>query len=210
PCAALWRSFSGWSGCDTVSGTSCGVTMSAARSVTATFTLQTFTLSVGKTGTVSGTVTSNPAGITCGATCSASYTSGTTVTLTATAAGGLPFIGTGGGGCVAATCSTCTVGPARVGAARSVTATFTLQTFTLSVGKTGLLSSGTVTSSDGRINCGATCSASYTSGTTVTLTATPVGLLSIFTGWSGCDAASGTTCTVTMNAARSVTANFLP
>jgi hypothetical protein len=37
-----------------------------------------------------------------------------------------------------------------------------------------------------------------------------VNLPSIFNGWSGCDAVSGTTCTVTMRAARSVTANFLP
>src|SRR5205807_1153641 len=111
--------FRGWSGCDTVSGTSCGVTMSAARSVTATFTLQTFTLSVGKTGTGSGTVTSNPAGITCGATCSASYTSGTTVTLTASAAGGPTF--SGWSGCSTASATRCTV---TMNAARSVTANF--------------------------------------------------------------------------------------
>jgi hypothetical protein len=29
-------------------------------------------------------------------------------------------------------------------------------------------------------------------------------------GWDGCDAVSGATCTVNMNAARSVTANFIP
>jgi hypothetical protein len=43
----------------------------------------------------------------------------------------------------------------------------------------------------------------------VTLTQRP-NLLSTFTGWSGCDTVSGGTCTVTMNAARSVTANYLP
>src|SRR5207245_897999 len=77
-------------------------------------------------------------------------------------------------------------------------------TVTLTVTKAG---SGTVTSSDGAINCGTTCSSSYTSGTTVTLTATPASG-SIFTGWSGCDAVSGTTCSVTMSAARAVTAPF--
>ena len=41
--------------------------MDAARSVTANFTLNTYTLSVNKTGTGSGTVTSVPAGIACGA-----------------------------------------------------------------------------------------------------------------------------------------------
>jgi len=49
---------------------------------------------VTKTG--SGTVSSVPAGISCGATCSASYTTGTSVTLTATAGGGATFKGWGG------------------------------------------------------------------------------------------------------------------
>src|SRR2546427_6972843 len=73
--------FGGWSGCDGVSGTTCTVTMSGARSVTATFTLQRFTLTVGKDGTGSGTVTSSDGGINCGPTCAAPYDSGTVVTL---------------------------------------------------------------------------------------------------------------------------------
>jgi len=79
---------------------------------------------------------------------------------------------------------------------------------TLTVNRAGT-GSGTVTSDPPGIDCGATCSASYASGTVVTLTARP-DLVSIFNGWSGCDAVSGTTCTVTMGAARSVTAHFLP
>ena len=161
------------------------------------------TLTVTKAGTGSGTVTSDPAGINCGATCSAAFDSGTVVTLTATPATGSTF--TGWSGCDAASGTTCTVS---MSAARSVTATFTRQTFTLTVNKTGIIS-GTVTSDPAGINCGATCSAAYNSGTVVTLTATP-GFLSVFSGWSGCDTVSGTTCTVTMSAARSVTANFLP
>ena len=42
------------------------------------------TLTVGKSGTGSGTVTSSPAGINCGSDCSEAYASGTSVTLTAT------------------------------------------------------------------------------------------------------------------------------
>jgi VCBS repeat protein/List-Bact-rpt repeat protein len=162
------------------------------------------TLTITKAGTGSGTVTSNPPGINCGATCSAAYNSGTVVSLTATPATGSTF--TGWSGCDAVSGTTCTVS---MSAARSVTVTFTRQTFTLTVSKTGLIASGTVTSNPPGINCGATCSAAYNSGTVVTLTATP-GFLSIFSGWSGCDAVSGTTCFVTMSAARSVTANFLP
>ena len=78
--------------------------------------------------------------------------------------------------------------------------------YTLTVSDTGL-GSGTVTSSPAGIDCGSACSASYVSGTTVTLTATP-GSSSGFGGWSGCDAVSGNSCTVKMNSARSVTANF--
>jgi hypothetical protein len=68
---------------------------------------------------------------------------------------------------------------------------------------------GIVTSSPSGINCGGTCSASYDLGTVVVLTATPTGL-SIFNGWTGCDSANGTSCTVTMSKAKTATANFLP
>src|SRR5262245_23137324 len=54
---------------------------------------QSFSLTVTKTGTASGTVTSNPAGINCGADCSEVYSSGTTVNLAATAAAGSRFSG---------------------------------------------------------------------------------------------------------------------
>jgi hypothetical protein len=92
------------------------------------------------------------------------------------------------------------------GTATSSTA-FTVRR-TLSVTRTGLRR-GTVTSSPAGIQCGGTCSADFDSGTVVTLTATPA-FLSMFSGWSGCDTASGNICTVTMDASRSVIANFLP
>ncbi len=160
-----------------------------------------YSLTVSKSGTGSGTVTSSPAGINCGATCSASYTSGTVVTLTATPAGGSTFGGWSGAGCSGT--GTCVV---TMNAAQNVTATFTLQSYTLTVSKTGT-GSGTVTSSPAGINCGATCSASYTSGTVVTLTATPAGG-STFGGWSGAGCSGTGTCVVTMNAAQTVTATF--
>ena len=65
---------------------------------------------------------------------------------------------------------------------------------------------GGVTSSPAGIDCGATCTANFNSGSSVTLTATAAAD-SIFAGWSG--ACTGTTtCTVTMDAAKSVTATF--
>jgi hypothetical protein len=80
------------------------------------------------------------------------------------------------------------------------------QTFNLSVSKSGS-GSGTITSGPSGINCGATCSYAFTSGTPVTLTAT-ADTGSTFTGWSGGSCSGTGTCTVTMTAAMSVTANF--
>ena len=77
--------------------------------------------------------------------------------------------------------------------------------FTLTVAKSGT-GTGTVASSPSGISCGTTCSASFASGTVVSLTATPDSGFT-FAGWSG--ACSGTgACSVTMDAAKSVSANF--
>src|SRR5207245_1810703 len=113
--------FAGWSGSCTTTSTTCTVTMSGARSVTATFngSVQRFTLTVNSAGTVSGTVTSNDGLISCPGACSVSYPSGTMVTLTATPARGSTF-GGWSGSCTG-TSTTCTV---TMSGARSVTATF--------------------------------------------------------------------------------------
>src|SRR5439155_20398798 len=93
-------------------------------------------------------------------------------------------------------------------AAGLATATFPAQQFTLTVAPAGT-GSGTVTSGESppRINCGATCSAAYDSGTGVTLTAAPASG-STFTGWSGGGCSGAGACTVTMSAARAVAATF--
>jgi uncharacterized repeat protein (TIGR02543 family) len=187
--------FTGWSGACTGTGT-CTVTMGAAKSVTAAFTRIVFGLVVQATS--GGTVTSSPSGISCGATCFASYVTGTVVTLAATPNTGATFAGWSGAGCSGT--GTCQV---TMDAAKTVTAYFR---FPLTVSKAGA-GGGTVTSTPAFISCGATCTAAVEGGTTVTLTATPNGL-STFSSWAGCDSTSGTTCTVAMNAARSVTATF--
>lgn len=66
--------------------------------------------------------------------------------------------------------------------------------------------SGTVTSTPAGIICGTSCSTSYTSGTSVVLTAIPASGFT-FAGWSGACSGSGG-CEVTMTAARTITANF--
>ncbi|CAK0780143.1 hypothetical protein CCP4SC76_7230009 [Gammaproteobacteria bacterium] len=63
---------------------------------------------------------------------------------------------------------------------------------------------GVVTSNPTGINCGSTCYANFNSGTSVTLTASGTG----FTGWSGDCSGSSSACTITMNAAKNVTAKF--
>ena len=79
----------------------------------------TFPLTVTKSGTGSGTVTSSVGGINCGSTCSANIASGTAVTLTAAPAAGSTFTGWSGA-CTGS--GTCLV---TMTAAQSVTATFT-------------------------------------------------------------------------------------
>ncbi|MFN8060966.1 MAG: hypothetical protein U0Q12_17545 [Vicinamibacterales bacterium] len=67
--------------------------------------------------------------------------------------------------------------------------------------------SGTIASSPSGVTCGADCSESYTAGTTVTLAASAAAD-SVFSGWSGAGCTGTGTCTVTMDAARTVTATF--
>jgi alpha-tubulin suppressor-like RCC1 family protein len=178
-------------------------TDSTGASPTTTLTVpQRFLLAVTPAGAGFGSVTSSPSGITCGLNCSAGFDSGTVVTLTATPSAN--SIVAGWIGCDSTTATTCTV---TMNGARSVTAVFDLKRFTLSVDRTGVGKDlGTVTSSPDGINCGTTCSAVYTIGTVVTLTASPSILLS---GWTGCDTVNGATCTVTMGSAKSVSARFV-
>jgi len=89
---------------------------------------------------------------------------------------------------------------------RLVTGTGVSNGSTLTVTKTGN-GSGTVTSAPAGINCGATCSAAFTNGTSVTLSAAAA-TGSTFIGWSGGGCAGTGTCTVTVSAATSVTATF--
>ncbi|HOE40873.1 MAG TPA: DUF1566 domain-containing protein [Rhodoferax sp.] len=72
--------------------------------------------------------------------------------------------------------------------------------------------SGTVISAPAGIDCGSTCSASFNTGSVVTLTAAPASG-STFTGWTAgactnADADSTRICQVTMDAAKSVAATF--
>ncbi len=168
-------------------------------------------LTVSLTGSGSGTITSNPDGISCPATCSFAFPIGTPVQLNGSAAPGSTFAGVTG-------CDTYVLGQCSMvmSSDRTVTARFNSSgptptptpspgNFTLSVTKAGT-GTGTVSSTPAGISCGATCSAPFAQGTSVTLTATPDSGVT-FSGWSG--ACSGTgSCALTLSSDTPVTANF--
>jgi hypothetical protein len=89
--------FFGWVGGGCSGAGTCSITMDQAKGVRAVFYSNTFyTLSVSKTGTGSGTVTSSPAGITCGPVCSAIFLANTDVALNASPSPGSTFTGWSG------------------------------------------------------------------------------------------------------------------
>ena len=149
-----------------------------------------------------GTVSSSPSGISCGTTCDADFPIGSTITLSAAPATGSTFTGWSGAGCSGT--GSCIVA---MNVDQTVTANFaTPNTSTLTVTKAGV-GLGTVTSSPAGIDCGTTCSFTFISGTTVTLTAAP-SAESTFGGWSGSGCSGIATCVVVMTQNRSVTATF--
>jgi subtilisin family serine protease len=158
----------------------------------------TYLLTVTKSGSGSGTVTSDPAGINCGGDCSESYVDETVVQLTATQAVGSTFAGWSGH-------SDCSDGWVTMDAAKTCTATFnSLPTYNLSVSKTGA-GSGTVKSNPQGINCGSDCSEAFYAGTQVALYALPASGSQVV-GWSGhSDCGDGW---VTMNTSLSCTAEL--
>jgi hypothetical protein len=172
----------------------------------------TFTLQVTKNGAGSGTVTSSPGGISCGTTCSRSFSGGTTVTLTAMPASGSVFAGWSGGGCTGT--GSCAV---QINNNMTVTAAFNTSaapppppsgTFTLTVTKVQSGGTGNVASSPAGIDCGATCTASFASGTSITLFASPT--TGRFASWTGgpCAGSTNASCTFVLGANTTATASF--
>ena len=147
--------------------------MDQGHTVTATFVPE-YLVTVTLTG--SGSVTSADSTIACpGTTCSASYLQGSSITLTAQADPTFVFIGWSGASCSGT--SDCTI---TMDQAHTVTATFVPE-YLLTVTLTG---NGSVTIADCIIACpGTTCSASYFTGISITLTA-HADLALAFPAWS--------------------------
>jgi photosystem II stability/assembly factor-like uncharacterized protein len=163
-------------------------------------------LAVTRTG--DGGVTSAPTGIDCGGDCHETYATGTEVTLTAAPSAGHEF--GGWGGACSGSALTCAV---TVDGAKGVSAAFTplpSEEFALAVTRTGAAAAlGRVTSSPAGIDCGDDCAQEYAAGTVVTLTASASGG-AVFSGWGGACSGSAVACDVKMDAARSVSAEFVP
>ncbi|WP_243337134.1 InlB B-repeat-containing protein [Anaeromyxobacter soli] len=197
--------FSTWSGCTSVSGNVCTVSMTGARTATATFQPSTYALTVKTAGTASGGAVQGD-GIDCSSTTGCTYVEPNGATITLTAVPDATSLFKSWTGCTTTNGATCTVTMASV---KTVTATFQPSTYALTVKTAGVNASGTV-QGDG-IDCSSTTGCTYVeaNGATITLTATP-GAASVFASWTGCTSSSGNVCTVSMTGAKTVTANFQP
>jgi uncharacterized repeat protein (TIGR02543 family) len=196
-----------WTGCDSSTGTTCNVTVNGAENVAATFTENSWQLTVTRNGNGDGTVTSDPGDIDCLGECSDTFAHGTAVTLTAenySATSTLEW----SGACASETDDDCTV---TMDQARNVTATFSLRTYTVTVTRAGD-DVGSITSSPNGINCPTECTDDFNHGQTVTLTAQlDAGETVEWTVDGACTSGGGTsnTCTIdNITAAKSVTATF--
>lgn len=163
-----------------------------------------YTLTVIDSG--QGTVFSSDGKLNCNynaGSCTATYSPGTVVTLYASNASGWTF--TGWGGACSGT-NSCNI---VMNSNQYAYAQFTQNnaSYTLNVSEIG---QGTVTSNVGGISCvngNGSCQATYTTGTSVTLTATPA-INWAFSGWSGASCGGASSCNVVVNDNQSVTATF--
>jgi uncharacterized repeat protein (TIGR03803 family) len=187
--------FVGWGGACSGTG-SCSIVMTQDQAVSASFS-PLYTLTVTTNG--NGSVKSTDGFIDCPGVCSHVYVANSSVTLNNFPAQGWSF-NSWSGACIGnnPTCIVLMSGNTSAGA------TFTQNYYTLTASVSG---DGTVTSTDGYINCPGTCSHAYLSLTQVTLNASPAQGWSL-SGWTGACMGVGP-CNVTMTQNLSVTAVFI-
>lgn len=187
--AAIGSEFAVWSGCDSVSGQACTVTMSSARAVSVTFNKASYSLAVGYSGTGTGSVTCNDS------LCVGKYAAGATLTIAPVPSADSKFVSFAG--CDAVAAGACTI---KVAGPMNVTAKFDRRSFTVEYGTAG--------DGSGSIKCGAAaCPATAVAGETVVVTATPGGD-SVFEKWSGCDQTNVDRCTLVVKGNRKAIATF--
>lgn len=162
------------------------------------------TLTITKTGSGNGTITSLTSALNCGSTCQATFPNGNTVSLQANPLSDYYFAGWSGGGC-SGNLNQCIV---TLTADTTVTAKFE-PLYTLSLNITGAGSVSVSNSPVGAV-CDLTCQVNFIPGT-VTLSATP-SPGSYFAGWSGggatCSGSSSLTCATLLTTSMAITAVF--
>jgi Collagen triple helix repeat (20 copies) len=192
-----------WDGCDAVNGSDeCEVTMSEARTVKASFVLDTSTLTLAHTG--EGTVTAeckNGASYEACASPLSELPYGTEVKVT-----GAPVLGwlvesvggTGSAvGCSGLPCEFTVTQDSTVNVTYAASGA-EFADLTVYEGGNG---TGTVQSTPGGVDCGSTCTGAFEVGQIVTLKATASVPGSIFAGWSGnCAPRSATECEIEVTA----------
>lgn len=156
-----------------------------------------YALTLEKTGTGHGLVTSTPGGIQCGETCTYPFAKGTEVALTAAADADSLFKGWSKDCGDTVEESTTVV----LDAAKTCQALFEL------LPKLTVVAAGNGQVVGEQINCGNECEAVYAPGTEVTLTAQPVAS-ERFLGWSGDCKGTELTVTLTLDKAKTCTATF--
>ncbi len=156
-------------------------------------------VSVSKSGTGSGTVSSDVGVIDCGLTCDDLYADQQTLVLTGSAANASKL--TGWVGCDSMSGNQCTITATK---AATVQAAFTAQR-NVSVTLAG--TAGTVTSTPSGISCGSACSSSFDQGSTMTLKAA-AGANSRFDRWSGDCTGTSSSCNLVMDSDKGATATF--
>lgn len=189
-----------WGGACVGTALSCQVTMNSDKAFTISFK-EFYKLTVNTVG--NGKVVSTPERIDCAGTCIVYLAEGSSFNITAIPFAGQHFVEWTGA--CAGEDETCTVFVTEE--EQETTAVFAPNAFTLQVNRTG---DGSVRINPGDNLCGSTtCSLSYLEGVSATITALPDAGWA-FGGWTG--ACTGTTnpCTVSMTAARTVNATFVP
>ncbi len=170
--------------CSTASGTTCTLTMDADKTASVTFEAlprHTLTTSAGTNGSIDPAAGEH------------SYTVGTSVTVTATPDAGYR-IASWGDDCTQASGTTCEL---TMDADKTASVTFEPSTHTLAV---------TVTGPGGSVTPAGTTT--HNSGAEVTLTASWNDATHSFTGWGGDCSGTSSTCVLTIDANKTVTATF--
>lgn len=191
----------GWLGDCSGTDLVCTVTMDADRQVRANFR-SVYRLDVVLNGSGTGTVTSpGPGGIDCEPDCSVDFPEGTVLTLTAAAATGVFTHWSGDCSGTGPVCTVTVNGPVSVGA-------FFQLEWPVTVVRSGA-GSGRVTSSPAGIDCGPTCSFTYTETTALSLTATP-DPGSVFKRWTGSCSGTDPSCIMLISGPMFPAAEFAP